>query len=455
MNISSSAKIDLKSSVLIIFSLIFSFSAISQTTDSSVNNLKVQIQFRPKLEVRDGAFRPLAKKEEPAVLVSERIRLNINYSYKNIFTLKISPQTVGIWGQANAVQGVENSGNKIALFEAWTNFNLSNTWNIKLGRQVISLDDERFFGELDWAQGGRTHDALSFLYKKNNVNVKSYFAFNQNYKSLYNNNSYNPAGNLYNSNDAVPYKTMQTLWVGFNANAISTFSFLFTNIGLQQAANLNNTNAAVHQSQTFGINYFNAGKTTFGNLSAYWQTGKNIAGTKTQAFLLAGSIGYKFSNKTKIMVGTDWVSGNDIGQAKPPTTNNAFTPYFHTGHKFYGNMDYYFAGNGHQNAGLSDSYLNLQCTPTKKLNATIAVHQFYTTNKISSQLKNYSKNLGQELDFSLQYKPNSFTSLSCGYSFYVTTPTIHYLKNTTGSKDYQQWLWLSLNVTPTLLISKF
>lgn len=166
MNISSSAKIDLKSSVLIIFSLIFSFSAISQTTDSSVNNLKVQIQFRPKLEVRDGAFRPLAKKEEPAVLVSERIRLNINYSYKNIFTLKISPQTVGIWGQANAVQGVENSGNKIALFEAWTNFNLSNTWNIKLGRQVISLDDERFFGELDWAQGGRTHDALSFLYKK-------------------------------------------------------------------------------------------------------------------------------------------------------------------------------------------------------------------------------------------------------------------------------------------------
>lgn len=451
----SSAKIDSKSSLLLISFLIFSFNAIAQTTDSITNNLKVQIQFRPRLELRDGTFKPLAKKEEPAALISERIRLNIDYSYKNIFTLKLSPQSVGVWGQANGVQNAENSGNKIAFFEAWSNFYLNNNWDIKLGRQVISLDDERFFGELDWAQGGRAHDAIMLQFKKNTFNIKSFFAFNQNYKSLYNNNLNNPSGNLFNSTDAVPYKAMQTIWANFKFNKTENLSLLVTNIAFQQANSANNTNAQVNYSQTFGANYFNTKEAVSGNVSAYYQTGKNNSGAKTQAFLFAGSVGFKINNKLKLTVGSDWVSGNDVGSNLSQNTNKAFNPYFHTGHKFYGNMDYFFAGNAHKNAGISDNYLTLQVKLNKKFSSTIALHQFITTNKVINGNINLKKNLGQEADISFVYKPNSFTNIIGGYSFYLTTPTLHFLKNTTGSKDYQQWLWISLNVSPTIFISKF
>lgn len=451
----SSAKIDLKSSLLLILFLIFHFGAISQSNDSTTNNVKVQIQFRPRLELRDGAFKPLAKKEEPAVLISERIRLNIDYSYKKIFTLKLSPQSVGVWGQANGVQTAESGGNKIALFEAWTNFFLNNKWDIKLGRQVISLDDERFFGELDWAQGGRAHDAVMVQFKKNKWNLKSYLAFNQNYKALYNNNTNNPSGNLFNNTDAIPYKTMQTVWANVKINKTENLSLLVTNIGFQQANSANNTNATVNYSQTFGANYFNTKEAVSGNISAYFQTGKNNNGAKTQAFLVAGNVGFKINNKLKLTIGSDWVSGNDVGQIQPSTTNKSFNPYFHTGHKFYGNMDYFFAGSSHKNAGLLDNYFTLQVKATSKLNTTIAIHQFSTTNKVNNINVALKKNLGQEADISFAYKPNSFTSIIGGYSFYLTTPTIHFLKNTTGSKDYQQWLWISVNVSPTIFISKF
>ncbi|MCA6456574.1 MAG: alginate export family protein, partial [Chitinophagaceae bacterium] len=187
-------------------------------SDSSDSHLTITAQFRPRFEIRNGAFRPLSKGERPAQLISERIRLTFDYDYKDILTARISPQTVGIWGQANLVQGVENDGNRIALFEAWAKLKLSKNWSLKLGRQVISLDDERFFGELDWAQGARAHDALSVQFNRYRWEVKAFAAFNQNYKSLYGNNINNPSGNLYNTSDAFPYKEMQTVWAGFQVS---------------------------------------------------------------------------------------------------------------------------------------------------------------------------------------------------------------------------------------------
>ncbi|TXH22897.1 MAG: hypothetical protein E6Q95_01245 [Chitinophagaceae bacterium] len=447
----------LKNNVLFL-PLIFSFLHFStniqaqNSKDTLENQLTVQAQFRPKFELRAGAFKPLSSNDKPAALISERFRLTADYSYKDILSLRISPQSVGIWGQANMVQGVEYSGNKIALFEAWTQLKLSNNWNVKLGRQVISLDDERFFGELDWAQGGRAHDAVALQFKKSKFEFKSYLAFNQNYKAIYNNNSSNPSGNLYNTTDAFPYKNMQTLWMSTPISKHSKLTALFTNLGLQNAASAN-VDADLNYTQTFGANLFHASEAFNGNVSAYYQTGKNITGTKTQAYLIAAAAGVTINKQWNMGTGSDLVSGNDVGKAS--NTNKAFNPYFHTGHKFYGFMDYFYVGNSHKNAGLSDTYLKLNYKSQKGLLLNMAFHQFYTPNHVLEGTKEYSKNLGQELDLTFGYKLNKFTNFSGGYSFYVTSPTINYLKTTPNAKDLQQWFWLSLNINPTIFKNNF
>ena len=442
----------LLSTLFLFIFLSLSANSFAQPKDTSDNHISIQAQLRPRLELRDGAFTPLNKNEKPAALISERTRLTIDYSYKNVLSLRISPQSVGIWGQANMVQGVENSGNKIALFEAWSRIKLSQDWNLKLGRQVISLDDERIFGELDWAQGGRAHDALSVQFNNNKLELKGYLAYNQNYKTLYGNNSSNPSGNLYATNDALPYKLMQTVWLGTPIGKKSKLTALFTNLGMQNAVSATK-DTAVYYSQTMGINYFYTGNKVLGNLSAYYQTGKNNAGINTQAYLLAAYAAYNINKRWNMGIGSDLVSGNDMGVAT--SKNNAFNPYFHTGHKFYGAMDYFYVGNPHKNVGISDSYLKLNYTSEKNTSANLTIHQFFTPNNVINGTKEYEKNLGQEFDISFSHKLNKFTTFVGGYSFYLTTPTIHYLKNKINDHKYQQWFWVSLNINPTIFKNNF
>lgn len=422
------------------------YNTSAQEKDSIENTFSLSLNFRPRMEIRDGAFRPLASNEKVAALVSDRMRLNFNYSYKNLLTVKISPQVVSVWGQANMVQGAENVGNKFSLFESWAKIRISPSWYTQVGRQVISLDDERFFGELDWAQGGRAHDAVSVHFNKNKFEVKGFIAYNQNYKTLYGNNLSNPSGYDYNTADAFPHKWMQTVWAKFPLGEKSKITVLVTNLGLQQAA-VGSNNAPEYYSQTYGTNYFFAGDKVNAQVAAYFQGGKNIAGATTEAYTATANIGYKISNQWSIGIGSDLISGNNVGVAQ--NRNTAFNPYFQTGHKFYGFMDYYYAGNTHRSAGISDSYLKVNLKTKKNFSLGLVLHQFLTPNKVQGITGSYDSNLGQEMDLTVSYKINNFVSLAGGYSFYLATPTVKFLKGVPNGMVYQQWAWIALNITPT------
>lgn len=439
---------------ILFFIFILSGAATAQDVGFFENKLDIGVQMRPRLEFRGGAFRPLDKGEKSAALISQRTRAIVDYQYENKLSVCISPQTVHVWGQANMVQGIGNSGNRLSLFEAWAELNLSSIWKMKMGRQVISLDDERIFGELDWAQGGRAHDALAIGMQENNVEVKSFFAFNQNYKANYGNNISNPSGNYYNTQDAFPYKWMQVLWAGFDLNKQSKISLLATNLGLQNYPSGNpQQDSSTYFTQIIGANYFYTSEALQGQLSGYYQGGKDQTGRKMKAYLLSAALDYSIHPNWKIGVGSDLLSGNHAGVNADE--NKAFNPYFHTGHKFYGGMDYFYVGNTHGNVGLSDTYLIVNYKNDKNLSLEVAFHQFFTPNTIHSSSENYSKNLGQEVDFTFGYPLNKFATLVGGYSFYLNTSSIDYLKNVANAGRYQQWAWLSVNVTPKIFTAKW
>ncbi|HQG38596.1 MAG TPA: alginate export family protein, partial [Chitinophagales bacterium] len=420
----------------------------AQDTLEKNHNIIIAAQIRPKFEFRYGNFQPLPLGAKPAAFVSQRTRIAFTYHYKNLLSVHIAPQFVSVWGQENLTQGVTPS-NALGLFEAWFRLRLTKTTDMKIGRQVISLDDERFFGELDWAQGARAHDAISFNFKKKKGELKAFAAYNQNYR-IYGNNLNNVSGNLFSTKDAAPYKWMQTLWGKYSINDKDALSFLFTNLGLQNAPNAADTiKSKTYFLQTGGANYTHNEDKWNMILSAYYQGGKNVVGLKTSAYLLALNVMGKVHKKVSLGFGADYVSGNKVGYTQK--TNQAFIPYFGTNHKFYGSMDYYYSGNGHKNAGLFDGYLKLVYKPNTNWTASMAVHQFVAPYAIQNVGRKFSPNLGQEIDWDFGFNINKFTKLMGGYSIYITSPTTLFLKDVPKSKVAQHWLWVSISVTPKFL----
>jgi len=427
--------------------------SFAQNNPDTLSHLRVTAQLRPRAELRSGTFQPLAKSDRAAFLISQRSRLTMNYQYKNILTLQFSPQNISIWGQ-NPLTQTATSNNNLAFFEAWAKLRLSADASLQIGRQVISLDDERFFGALDWAQGARAHDAVSFQFQKNKLVLRAQAAFSQNYKELYGNNLGNVSGALFTSKDAAPYKWMQNVWLKYQPDQQNSLSFLISNLGFQNAKSSADLTAGTYFTQTAGVNYFHSGGQWKYQSSAYYQAGKNQQGISTRAYLAAVSAERLFHSKWSFILGGDWLSGNPV-DGSIQKDNHAFNPYFGTNHKFYGSMDYYYAGNAHRNAGLGDIYLKARHTPDRKWTLALAAHQFIAPVKLNNGGSDLSSDLGQEFDLDFNYSLHPYLGLSGGYSVYAVTPSVHFLKGIVSSASLQHWAWCTLNINPEILKLKF
>jgi hypothetical protein len=98
--------------------------------------------------------------------ISQRTPLNVNFE-KDKIKLRVSLQNVPFWAD---VRTLEANDNNIAFHEAWAAAILSEAFSLKFGRQEIVYDDSRIFGNVGWAQQGRSHDALLVQFKLNTNN---------------------------------------------------------------------------------------------------------------------------------------------------------------------------------------------------------------------------------------------------------------------------------------------
>ncbi|MBS1627595.1 MAG: alginate export family protein [Bacteroidetes bacterium] len=433
-------------------SFLITLNLSAQKSSEEENKISVSAQMRMRAEFRDGTFQPLPANENAAALVSQRTRFSLNYQYKKLLSLQVSPQSITVWGQ-DALTQAATTKNSMAFFEAWVKLNLSASSDLQIGRQVISLDDERFFGELDWVQGARAHDAIAFHLQKEKFILKSYIAYNQNYRELYSNNLNNVSGTLFTSKDAAQYKWMQTVWGKYNFNKKNSVSILVSNIGFQNALNALDS-AKNYFTQTLAVNFFHVSEQWKYNFSAYYQLGKNAQGKQTNAYLVAFAADKKINTNWNIGLGTDIVSGNDVGVTLS-NNNKAFIPYFGTNHKFYGSMDYFYVGNGQKSSGLVDIYFKSGYKPNNKLALNFAAHQFISPNTMFDGTKNLSSNLGEELDVDFSYSIHKYAKLVGGYSIYSTTSALNFLKSVNPAHSIQNWLWLSINITPNIFNLKY
>ncbi|WP_324555825.1 alginate export family protein [Agriterribacter sp.] len=420
-------------------------------------------QLRNRAEFRSGQGAPLPENAPPAFFISQRTGLQVSYNTQRL-KFGLALRDVRVWGQdvstINKISTQQNNG--VMLHEAWAEILLSDSsakqyaLSLKTGRQELAYDDQRLIGNLDWLQQGRRHDLALLKYEKQSWTLHSGFAFNQN-KEAASGTIYNsePPGNYAAStNGGAMYKSMEFLYTGKKLkNGSVSFLFFADQFNKYYHDSVNNTDAKQFQKGAwtrmttgayFNNRFFDALSITAG---LYHQFGKNASGQQIDAWMSNLYAQYAVTKKIAIGAGMDHTSGGITG-----TTSHAFDPLYGTPHKFWGLMDYFYAGSGFGNGGLNDYYVKGKWKLTDKYALSADIHQFFSDSKIADPLHpgSANSNFGQEIDVVAVLNWSKDITLEGGYSHFFTTSLLSSpaVKNISHPQPGANWAYIMINIKP-------
>lgn len=408
----------------------FSFQTYSQLT--------VGMQIRPRAEFRNG-FKTLDNDaKDPAFFIEQRSRLFTEYKQDNL-QIKFTLQDVRIWGSTNQIYKTDPTLTNI--YEGWAKYQFTEKWAFKIGRQALDYDNARFLGNLDWAQQGRSHDALLFIYDNPESKFQVHIggAFNQ--------SGVEPTkldGTTYLG--LTNYKTMQYIWLHKDFEN-GKFSALLHNDGQQKGVD------TMAYRQTLAV----LGSKNISNVEVggelYYQMGKNAKDVEVSAYLIAAYAKIKTS-VTPITIGADILSGT----SSKDTKDKSFNPLYGTNHKFYGYMDYFYVGNNHgqagKTAGLVDFYLKADFKLGETSSLATDFHTFSSAAKLyETSGEEASSYLGSEVDLVLKKSLKQGVVLNVGYSQLFASDNMQLVKATNGKvSSLNNWAWAMINFSPSLLV---
>ena len=189
-------------------------------TTNYAQQFDLSAEIRPRFENKHGYGSLLATDADGSNFISQRSRLNFNFSQDKI-NLGVSLQNVRVWGDISTLGADDNA---TMLHEAWAEALICNHFSLKFGRQEIVYDDSRIFGNVGWAQQARSHDAMIAKFKlseKSNLDLG--FALNSDTQAGVDNLYSNVAG----------YKTFQYAWYHTSLSDGLGLSLLALNNGIE------------------------------------------------------------------------------------------------------------------------------------------------------------------------------------------------------------------------------
>ncbi|MDN3669138.1 alginate export family protein [Echinicola jeungdonensis] len=396
-------------------------------------------EVRPRSEFRNGFKTLTDESKDPAFFTEQRSRLYMDYM-DDKFKFKLALQDIRIWGETSQIFKEEYG--KTFISEAWGQYYFTPTFSVRAGRQILSYDNQRFLGGLEWAQQGRRHDALLFQYEgiENKTKLHLGFAYNQDDDVAEPGFLQAPGADFYSVGGN--YKTMQFAWFnkGFGS---SSLSLLALNAGYQNAAD-----SSVSYKQTFGA----IGSTSLGAVKLagdfYYQTGSQ--GGNDISALLAGVNATFKTPVTPLTLGVEYISGDD-----DPTDgkSNNFSPDFGTNHAHNGFMDYFFVGPANGAVGVTDLYLKTKFNFAGGA-LKVHAHEFLTgSTQVAGDGSELEKTMGTEIDLVYGKQLAKGVTWNIGYSHMFATDTMEALRG--GDKGaIQNWAWTMLTFKPTLFTSK-
>lgn len=419
---------------LLIVSIIF---FISGSINAQVDSLKINFDLRTRAELDNGARTLMNEGKSAEATVLSRARFGLDYYYKNL-EVYFSAQDVRIWGETNSTVAKNQT---FILNEAWAKYQFSEKIGVKIGRQILSYDNERLIGTLDWAMQGRSFDALKGIFQLNqNSKIEGVVTYNND------DNDANdlPDTEIYTISEAGEItKSLQIIHYQFTKKEKFQFSAIAMNNVLQ------NLNGNHYDMLTMGINV----KKYFENIeffgSAYYQTGKNTIAQSKSAYQFSINSDFKILPKFNFILGTEWLSGRNFDTEA--NQNKSFSPMYGTNHLYNGFMDYFYSGTSHFNSfGLNDYYVKSNFKFNQNSNLQTNIHAFTSNEKLgyNDLGEKYSSYLGTELDFVFTQKVGKIITANLGHSFMFAGNSMNYLKNIAEPKSLQTWTWIAFKIAP-------
>ncbi len=420
----------MKKNVLLLAILFFNcYYALSQTI--------VNAEFRPRLIIDDGYKNPKVSTNDAIPYITQRTRLNIGYKSDKLDSY-FSIQDVRYWGGEDnfSSSGAFANSTSIDLNEAWFLLKPLKTISIKVGRQLWSYDDQRIISARGWNDYQVKYDAVLGTYYDsiNKVDVGLTLNSETNKNLLF---------------PVKKYKVFDFIRYERNIEDLNVSA-----IGVATGNTISDTTESIFLKGTYGANINYQINYTKARLSGYYQNNLNKNNSDISAFCLSLYVSQKLTDKISAGAGIDYLSGQD--------ENNQHTDYQNSGHTFdilYGTrhskngyMDYY---SDIPAQGLQDYMINTDIKLLKITLLQIDYHHFQlATNKleVGNPNKIIDKNLGDEFDITIKYKPFKEVTIQTGYSVYFITSTLKTIKGLSGQKiKLPQFIYIMVLVTPKIL----
>jgi len=387
-------------------------------------------ELRPRTELRHGFGTLAGASTEAIALISQRSRLNFDYSQKK-YELRLSLQDVRVWGDEAQLGDLPGT----ALHEAWGEIHFTGHFSLRAGRQELVYDDHRLFGNVDWAQQARSHDAAVFKVERG--------SFKFHFGAAYNNAGESFARTPYLLNN---YKVLSYFWL--HKEFSDKFNLSFT--GVTDGFEENDTSFHVNYRHTAGpLLQYKSGPVQLG-ATLYYQFGKTPSRTEINAWLMAVNFSYKI-NKLTLGLGVDYLSGTDALDGKNHKFRTFHTLYA-TNHKFYGLMDYFLDLPAQtRNGGLTDVYAKASLKFSEAVSFAVDGHYFLLSNNVivpPNPAVAIDKKLGAELDAVLDYKFLPDLNIKAGLSLMAAGSSMEILKGGDKGKP-QYWGWIMLTFKPS------
>ncbi len=416
-------------------------------TDSLKSKLTFGLNLKTHGEARSGGLpRDFGSEEPPSrkgvSYVMGRTRITADYK-SSVVDAKVTAQNQACWGAKD--------NDKLTLYEAWARIKAPFGLFGQMGRMELSYDDERILGPNDFAMAKLCHDVLRLGYEGHGHKAHAILAYNQ--------NDDNKLKGTFYVDGAQPYKTMQTLWYHYDLPALPIgASVLFMNTGIQAGAS--EEDASVEYQQMIGGYLTYSPEFMKVEASYYRQLGHDPYDCEIDAWMMSGKLTLKPSTSYGIVMGYDYLSGDDYvpiiapGAVGMPDHKviKGFSSIYGSNHKFFGVMDYFYESAYSQGftPGLQNAYIGGYINPTATLSLKVSYHYLLTATKI----QNCSKKLGHNVNLGASFRFSDYISLLAGFSYMAGTETMDKLKQGENNKNVF-WGWFSLVVTPRLFTVKW
>lgn len=370
-----------------------------------------------------------------------RVRLGMKISPTPFLTLYLQGQDAREWDsdRPNVIGSLGAEGDDpFDLRQGYIELgNPKKQLSLKAGRQILLYGDERLVGPLDWANQGRTFDALKLHYQTEKWWVDAFVSS----VVRFTDGDFNESDWLDSSDTR--HQTFSGIYFSTTAIGSQTTDFYVFHLDEDYAA-------GETSFFTFGTRMKSDPKAFHGwdyETEMALQTG-DVKGKDLQSFAGHWGGGYTFQNLPwKPRAGVEY--NYATGDSNPADGDvETFQNLFPTNHKFYGYMDVFSWQNMHNAA------ITLSAAPTKSLKAMLDYQMFWIADSHDAWYRANGTTMvrpinaaadsfaGSEVDLTLVWKATKNLTVQAGYSHFFAGDFL----SATGASDDADFGYLSAQV---------